>query len=158
MWNKPPYLPVGGFHHLWCGSSHRSAPAGLPRTQYHHACLCKACSFFPTRGSLSPNPSLQLYWRGLSFGGGAQRRSWLIPVFTLTDLELVQTAGLDSLMLNWTNTLGIQIFLPLTILGMAVCERPVLLCWRKCLQQRRPQHGLHACCRTVVGKRMSLRA
>ncbi|KAK9817083.1 hypothetical protein WJX72_009273 [[Myrmecia] bisecta] len=43
--------------------------------------------------------------------------SWLLPVLTTSDADLLLTAGLDSLMLSWTNTLGIQIFLPLTILG-----------------------------------------
>lgn len=51
-------------------------------------------------------------------------RSWLVPVFAISDLELMQTAGMDSLMLNWTNSLGIQIFGPLTILGMAARESP----------------------------------
>lgn len=52
------------------------------------------------------------------FGG----RSWLVPIFTASDMELLNTAGLDSLMLNWTNTLGMQIFFPLTILGLAACK------------------------------------
>ena len=51
-------------------------------------------------------------------------RSWLVPVLTCSDMDLMRTAGMDSLMLNWQNTLGIQIFFPLTIVGLAVCERP----------------------------------
>ena len=51
-----------------------------------------------------------------------QCRSWLVPVFTCSDMDLMRTAGLDSLMLNWQNTLGIQIFFPLTVVGLAVCE------------------------------------
>jgi hypothetical protein len=38
-------------------------------------------------------------------------------------MDLLHTAGLDSLMLNWTNTLGMQIFFPLTIIGLAARER-----------------------------------
>ncbi|CAL5219786.1 g1691 [Coccomyxa viridis] len=63
VWQKPPYLPVGGLNHLW---------------------------------------------------------SWLVPVITCSDMDLMRTAGMDSLMLNWQNTLGIQIFFPLTIVGLAV--------------------------------------
>lgn len=51
-------------------------------------------------------------------------RSWLIPVFTCSDMDLMRTAGMDSLMLNWQNTLGIQIFFPLTVVGLAICECP----------------------------------
>lgn len=40
-------------------------------------------------------------------------RSWLYPVFTTPDAELMRTAGLDSLMLCWTCTLGIQVLSPL---------------------------------------------
>ncbi|BDA42606.1 probable CSC1-like protein ERD4 at C-terminar half [Coccomyxa sp. Obi] len=61
VWNRPPALPVGGFHHLW---------------------------------------------------------SWLLPVLTTTDMQLLHTAGLDSLMLNWLNTIGMQIFLPIAVLGL----------------------------------------
>ncbi|CAL8472023.1 g11565 [Coccomyxa elongata] len=53
-------------------------------------------------------------------GGIQQLWSWLYPVFTTSDADLVRTAGLDSLMLVWTASLGIQIFLPLTIVGMAI--------------------------------------
>ncbi len=47
-----------------------------------------------------------------------------MPVITCSDMDLMRTAGMDSLMLNWQNTLGIQIFFPLTIVGLAVCEAP----------------------------------
>ena len=43
-------------------------------------------------------------------------------MFTCSDMDLMRTAGMDSLMLNWQNTLGIQIFFPLTVVGLAVCE------------------------------------
>lgn len=36
-------------------------------------------------------------------------RSWLYPVFMMSDAELMRTAGLDNLMLCWTATLGIQV-------------------------------------------------
>lgn len=86
-------------------------------------------------------------------------RSWLYPVFTTSDADLVRTAGLDSLMLIWTASLGIQvmqsdleptcrerwlntwwicllinnfhavqIFLPLTVIGMAICEWLPICC------------------------------
>lgn len=45
-----------------------------------------------------------------------------MPVLTTTDMQLLYTAGLDSLMLNWLNTMGIQIFLPVSILGLAARE------------------------------------
>ena len=67
-----------------------------------------------------------------------------MPVIAITDLELMQTAGMDSLMLNWTNSLGIQIFGPLTIIGMAARESlatsdPSLSC------SYPPWHGLLPC-------------
>ena len=43
-------------------------------------------------------------------------------MFNCSDMDLMRTAGMDSLMLNWQNTLGIQIFFPLTVVGLAVCE------------------------------------
>ncbi|KAK9836955.1 hypothetical protein WJX81_002590 [Elliptochloris bilobata] len=53
-------------------------------------------------------------------GGFSQLWSHLGPVFWTSDAEIVHTAGLDSLMLCWTCTLSIQIFLPLTVLGIGV--------------------------------------
>lgn len=41
---------------------------------------------------------------------------------TCPDMQLLYTAGLDSLMLNWLNTIGMQIFLPVAIVGLAACE------------------------------------
>ncbi len=37
-------------------------------------------------------------------------------------MQLLYTAGLDSLMMNWLNTIGMQIFLPVAIVGLAACE------------------------------------
>ena len=55
-------------------------------------------------------------------------RSWLGPVLTCTDMQLLYTAGLDSLMMNWLNTIGMQIFAPVAIVGLAACEFLVPLC------------------------------
>ena len=46
--------------------------------------------------------------------------SWLIPVFTLSDADLITTAGLDPLMLIRFIQLGIQMFLPFTFVGASV--------------------------------------
>lgn len=64
-----------------------------------------------------------------------------MPVFAITDLELMQTAGMDSLILNWTNSLGIQIFGPLTIIGMAARESLKLPLNRCCPACHVPTQG-----------------
>ena len=45
-----------------------------------------------------------------------------MPVWTATDGQILQTAGLDALMLTWTARIGMQIFGPLTVVGLAVRE------------------------------------
>ncbi|KAK9862328.1 hypothetical protein WJX84_002637 [Apatococcus fuscideae] len=50
-------------------------------------------------------------------GGFHQFWSWLGPIFTVTDMDLLHSAGLDALIISWMNLLGIQIFLPLAVLG-----------------------------------------
>ncbi|KAK9804567.1 hypothetical protein WJX73_000229 [Symbiochloris irregularis] len=56
----------------------------------------------------------------LPLGGISQLWSWLYPVFSTSDAEIVHTSGLDSLMVIWTTTMGIQLLLPLMILGLII--------------------------------------
>jgi hypothetical protein len=53
-------------------------------------------------------------------GAAARFFGWAVPVFTATDGAILQTAGLDALMLTWTARIGMQIFGPLTVVGLAV--------------------------------------
>lgn len=55
-------------------------------------------------------------------GVSAQRRSWLLPVFQVRDAELLKSAGLDALMAMRVLRFGIQLFTPVTILGVGVSE------------------------------------
>ncbi|DBA95065.1 TPA: hypothetical protein ACH3X1_002578 [Trebouxia sp. C0004] len=56
----------------------------------------------------------------LQFGGIQQLWTWLYPVFSTTDVELLHTAGMDSLMMSWVTTLALQILLPMTVVGCAI--------------------------------------
>ncbi|EIE23622.1 hypothetical protein COCSUDRAFT_63149 [Coccomyxa subellipsoidea C-169] len=56
-------------------------------------------------------PNVWIKPPSLPEGGFQQLWSWLYPVFTTSDADLVRTAGLDSLMLIWTASLGIQSFI-----------------------------------------------
>ncbi|KAL0050236.1 hypothetical protein WJX82_006955 [Trebouxia sp. C0006] len=56
----------------------------------------------------------------LQFGGIQQLWTWLYPVFRTTDVELLHTAGMDSLMMSWVTTLALQILLPMTVAGCAI--------------------------------------
>jgi hypothetical protein len=49
-------------------------------------------------------------------------------LFTVTDAELMRTAGLDALIFHRAFTLGILFFAPVTVLGCGACEAftPVL--------------------------------
>ncbi|KAK9819243.1 hypothetical protein WJX81_003710 [Elliptochloris bilobata] len=78
----------------------------------------------------------------LPVGGIKQLWTWLYPVIMTSDAELIYTAGLDSLMLCWTNTLGIQIFAPLTVLGM-VLLLPVNLAGTRIEQQMKAAAAGH---------------
>lgn len=49
-------------------------------------------------------------------------RSWLGPVLLTTENDFMRCAGLDALMLLRTLTMGVQIFLPIAILSLGVCE------------------------------------
>lgn len=60
-------------------------------------------------------------------GAATRFVGWAVPVFAASDGVILQTAGLDALMLTWTARIGMQIFGPLTVLGLAVRE---LLLWR----------------------------
>jgi hypothetical protein len=46
--------------------------------------------------------------------------SFWIPIFTVTEEEVLKSCGVDAMMLLRTCTLGIQLFLPLSILGCAI--------------------------------------
>lgn len=48
------------------------------------------------------------------------RRSWLRPVFAVSDAELMRTAGLDALIFHRAYTFGILFFGPVTLLSCAL--------------------------------------
>ena len=48
-------------------------------------------------------------------------RSWIKPLFTVTDAELLRTAGLDALIFHRAYTFGLLFFTPVTVLGL--CAR-----------------------------------
>ncbi|KAL4515842.1 hypothetical protein Ndes2526A_g00545 [Nannochloris sp. 'desiccata'] len=57
----------------------------------------------------------------LTLNGGLQRLwSYLTPALTFSDAELLATAGLDTLILIRFIQMGIQMFLPLAVIGCAV--------------------------------------
>ena len=64
-------------------------------------------------------------------------RMWVWRAVTVSDADLLDSAGLDALMLVKTFGLGIQLFFPLAIIGCAV---------RMCAKE-----GRHVCVRTPVG-------
>ena len=43
-------------------------------------------------------------------------------MLTVTDAKIATSAGLDCLVLTWTCALGVQLLIPVTILGSALCE------------------------------------
>ena len=49
-------------------------------------------------------------------------RSWIKPLFTVTDAELLRTAGLDALIFHRAYTFGLLFFAPVTVLGLCACE------------------------------------
>ena len=106
---RPPPLLLQGTHVLW--SCEATAP-GMPpilhalRTVPNTAQHVPAPSPPPTAA-----PALPLPWT-----------PDLYPVFTLTDADLLRTAGLDALMLSRLISLGIQILWPTAALASAVRE------------------------------------
>ena len=77
----------------------------------------KDFSFYEARLHL-PNvshkpPAMRL--RGLS-----RLYSWLVPVFKVTDEEFVLSAGLDALVAVRIISFGVMLFLPMTLLAMAI--------------------------------------
>ncbi|GAX85186.1 hypothetical protein CEUSTIGMA_g12604.t1 [Chlamydomonas eustigma] len=58
--------------------------------------------------------------RALRLGGLQQAWSYLIPVFTITEEEVLETAGVDALVLLRTLSLGFQMFTVLSIFGCAI--------------------------------------
>jgi len=53
-------------------------------------------------------------------GALARAASWLVPVFSVPDAELVRSAGLDALMVHRTLSFGLLFFSPLAVVGCAV--------------------------------------
>ena len=56
----------------------------------------------------------------LKLGGHWQLWSWLIPVFTVSDRALLESAGLDALVALRVLGCGCLAFMPLTLLGVGV--------------------------------------
>ena len=56
----------------------------------------------------------------LKLGGHWQLWSWLIPVFTVSDRALLESAGLDALVALRVLGFGCLAFMPLTLLGVGV--------------------------------------
>lgn len=56
----------------------------------------------------------------MQLGGHHQLWSWLVPVFTVPDGKLLESAGLDALISQRIIGFGCLMFLPLTILGLGV--------------------------------------
>ena len=50
----------------------------------------------------------------------ARAASWLVPVFSISDAELVRSAGLDALMVHRTLSYGLLFFGPTAVVGCAV--------------------------------------
>ena len=48
-------------------------------------------------------------------------RSWLAAVFSVSDAELMHTAGLDALIYHRAFTFGILFLSPTTVLALTVC-------------------------------------
>lgn len=55
-------------------------------------------------------------------------RSWIQPLFTVTDAELLRTAGLDALIFHRAYTFGLLFFAPVTVMGLCACKPPRPLC------------------------------
>ena len=53
-------------------------------------------------------------------GALARAASWLVPVFSVPDAELVRSAGLDALLVHRTLSFGLLFFSPLAVVGCAV--------------------------------------
>ena len=68
-------------------------------------------TFLP--GLWVPPPPLKLTGLGAIF-------AWLGPTLTASDAVLLESAGLDALMMTWAFRLGMQIFGPLALVGAAV--------------------------------------
>ena len=49
-------------------------------------------------------------------------RSWVCPIFSVTDAELMRTAGLDALIFHRAFTFGILFFTPVTALALCACK------------------------------------
>jgi hypothetical protein len=56
----------------------------------------------------------------LELHGHRRLWGWLLPVFRVTDEELVRSAGLDALIAVRIISFGVILFLPMTVVGMAV--------------------------------------
>ena len=52
-------------------------------------------------------------------------RSWLAKVLTVSDADLVQSAGLDALMFHRAYTFGVMFLAPVAAVACAVCKDPV---------------------------------
>lgn len=50
------------------------------------------------------------------------RRAWVKGALVTSDLELLQSCGLDALMMVKVSALGVQLCLPLCICGLCICE------------------------------------
>lgn len=50
------------------------------------------------------------------------RRQWLINAIFTTDQEILRSSGMDAFVMTKALAIGIQLFLPIAVLGVAVCE------------------------------------
>ena len=51
----------------------------------------------------------------------------MYPIFSVTDAELMRTAGLDALIFHRAFTFGILFFTPVTTLALCACKKLVPL-------------------------------
>lgn len=53
-------------------------------------------------------------------------RSWIVNILSVSDVELLHTAGLDAFIFHRAFTWGLLFLGPVTVLAMVLCERPSL--------------------------------
>ena len=82
--------------------------------------FCALFPFLPTYRTRTFLPGLWLPPPRLTLTGCCAAFAWLPPTLTASDAVLLESAGLDALMLTWTFRLGMQIFGPLAVAGLAV--------------------------------------